>query len=119
MEIQKDLATTQIDTFKDALEKSQRVEQARFQVRTFQVKRHGASSSTTGRGDQNVPHPKFGEVGVEFESQEHREELHPEGLPIEGDNRGLSPKEVRHPLLEQAVDIMVRQTTLRMLVGEK
>ncbi|XP_071928113.1 uncharacterized protein [Coffea arabica] len=60
VEIQKDLATAQIDTFKGALEKAQRVERARFQVRTFQAKRRGASSSTLGRGDQNVPPPKFG-----------------------------------------------------------
>ena len=60
MKIQKDLATTQINTFKDAHEKAQRMEQTRFQVRTFQTKRRGASSSTIGRGDQNVPPPKFG-----------------------------------------------------------
>ncbi|XP_027118577.2 uncharacterized protein [Coffea arabica] len=60
VEIQKDLAAAQIDTFKDALEKAQRVEQARSQVRTFQAKRRGASSSTPSRGDQNVPPPKFG-----------------------------------------------------------
>ena len=61
----------------------------------------------------------LGGVRVEFESQGHREEFHPEGLKVEGDNRSLSPKEVLHPLLEQAVDIVVRQTTPRMLVGEK
>nr|XP_027098878.1 uncharacterized protein LOC113718157 [Coffea arabica] len=60
VEIQKDLAAAQIDTFKDSLEKAQRVEQARFQVRTFQAKKRGASSSTPGRGDQNLPPPKFG-----------------------------------------------------------
>ncbi|XP_071924856.1 uncharacterized protein [Coffea arabica] len=60
VEIQKDLAAAQIDTFKDALEKAQRVEQARSQVRTFQAKRRGASTSTPGRSDQNVPPPKFG-----------------------------------------------------------
>ena len=48
VEIQKNLAATQINTFKDALEKAQRVEKARFQVWTFQAKRRGASSSTTG-----------------------------------------------------------------------
>nr|XP_027098907.1 uncharacterized protein LOC113718187 [Coffea arabica] len=60
MKIQKDLATAQIDTFKNALDKAQRVEQARLQVRTFQAKKRGASSSAPGRDDQNVPHPKFG-----------------------------------------------------------
>ncbi|XP_027118548.2 uncharacterized protein [Coffea arabica] len=60
VEIQKDLAAAQIDTFKDALEKAQRVEQARSQVRTFQAKKRGASTSTPGRSDQNVPPPKFG-----------------------------------------------------------
>ena len=59
-EIQKGLAVAQIDTFKDAFEKAQLVEQTQFQVRTFQAKRRGASGSTSGRGDQNVPPPKFG-----------------------------------------------------------
>ena len=56
---------------------------------------------------------------MEFEFQGHREELPPEGLKVEGDNRGLSPKEVLHLLLAQVVDIMVRQTTLKILVGTK
>ncbi|XP_027157418.1 uncharacterized protein LOC113758945 [Coffea eugenioides] len=60
VEIQKDSAAAQIDTFKDALEKAQRVEQARFQVWTFQTKRRGTSSSAPGRGDHNMPPPKFG-----------------------------------------------------------
>nr|XP_027124217.1 uncharacterized protein LOC113740903 [Coffea arabica] len=54
VKIQKDLAAAQIDTFKDALDKAQRVEQARLQVRTFQAKKRGASSSAPGRG---VPTP--------------------------------------------------------------
>ncbi|XP_027152186.1 uncharacterized protein LOC113752265 [Coffea eugenioides] len=60
VKIQKDLAAAQIDTFKDALDKAQRVEQARLQVRTFQAKKRGASSSAPGRGDQDAPPPKFG-----------------------------------------------------------
>ena len=48
------------------------------------------------------------EVWVEFESKEHQEELHQEGLTTEEDNRRLSPKEVQHLLLEGAVDIVVR-----------
>ncbi|XP_027152140.1 uncharacterized protein LOC113752211 [Coffea eugenioides] len=60
VEIQKDLAVAQFDTFKDALEKSQRVEQTRFQVQTYQAKRRSTSSSAPARGDQNVPPPKFG-----------------------------------------------------------
>ncbi|XP_071905704.1 uncharacterized protein [Coffea arabica] len=50
VEIQKELAAAQIDTFKDALDKAQRVEQAQFQVRTFQAKKRSASSSAPGRG---------------------------------------------------------------------
>ncbi|XP_071902640.1 uncharacterized protein [Coffea arabica] len=60
VKIQKDLAAAQIDTFKDALDKAQRVEQARLQVRTFHAKKRDASSGTSGRGDQNVPSSKFG-----------------------------------------------------------
>ncbi|XP_027066849.1 uncharacterized protein [Coffea arabica] len=83
VEIQKDLATAQIDTFKDALENGQRVEQTRFQVRTFQAKRRGASSNTTGRVDQNVPHPKFGRGtgGVRISGT-------PRGAPSRGAHNG-------------------------------
>ena len=59
------------------------------------------------------------EVRVEFKSQEHREEFHPKRLKVEGDNRGLSPKVVLHSLLEQDADIVIKQTTPRMLVGKR
>ncbi|XP_027169537.1 uncharacterized protein LOC113769273 [Coffea eugenioides] len=39
VEIQEALAVVQIDTFVEALEKSQRVESARFQVKTFQTRK--------------------------------------------------------------------------------
>ncbi|XP_071914062.1 uncharacterized protein [Coffea arabica] len=39
VEIQKDLAVVQINTFSDTVEKFLRVENARFQVRTFQAKK--------------------------------------------------------------------------------
>ena len=41
------LAAAQIDTFTDALEKVQKVKRARFQVKTFQTRKSGASSGTS------------------------------------------------------------------------
>ena len=43
VEIQKDLAVAKHNTFSDAVEKSQRVESARLQVRNFQAKKRGYS----------------------------------------------------------------------------
>ncbi|XP_027155600.1 uncharacterized protein LOC113755967 [Coffea eugenioides] len=59
MEIQKDLAVTQINAFSDAVEKAQRVENAKLQVRNFQAKKRGFSGSSSGQGDKSTP-PKFG-----------------------------------------------------------
>ena len=58
MEIQKDLAVTQINAFSDTLEKEQRVENARLQVRNFQVKKREFPGSSSGQGDKSIP-PKF------------------------------------------------------------
>nr|XP_027121946.1 uncharacterized protein LOC113738868 [Coffea arabica] len=59
VEIQKDLAVAQIHTFSDAVEKALRVENARLQVRNFQVKKRGFSASSSTQGDKGTP-PKFG-----------------------------------------------------------
>ncbi|XP_027067871.1 uncharacterized protein [Coffea arabica] len=54
VEIQKDLAVAQINTFSDAIEKALRVENARFQV-TFQTKKWGWSGSSLGKEDESSP----------------------------------------------------------------
>ncbi|XP_027127781.1 uncharacterized protein [Coffea arabica] len=59
VEIQKDLAVAQINIFSDAVEKALRVENARLQVRNFQVKKRGFSASSSNQGDKGTP-PKFG-----------------------------------------------------------
>nr|XP_027118547.1 uncharacterized protein LOC113735755 [Coffea arabica] len=59
VEIQKDLAVAQIHTFSNAVEKALRVENARLQVRNFQVKKRGFSASSSTQGDKGTP-PKFG-----------------------------------------------------------
>ncbi|XP_071933823.1 uncharacterized protein [Coffea arabica] len=59
VEIQKDLAVAQINTFSDVVEKVQQVESTRLQVRTFQVKKRGLPGSSSGQGNKNAP-PKFG-----------------------------------------------------------
>ncbi|XP_027071942.1 uncharacterized protein [Coffea arabica] len=60
VEIQKDLDVAQITTFSDAVEKALRAENARLQVRNFQVRKRGLSGARgtqprggqTGRGQQ-------------------------------------------------------------------
>ena len=59
MEIQKDLAVAQINAFREAVEKAQRVESARLQVRNFQDKKRGFPGSSSRQGNRSTP-PKFG-----------------------------------------------------------
>ena len=62
------------------------------------------------------------EVRVEPELQGHqKEELPLEDLKVKEDknNRGLPSKEFLHPLLVQAVDIMVRQIIPRTIAEKK
>ncbi|XP_071921807.1 uncharacterized protein [Coffea arabica] len=59
VEIQKDLAVAQINTFSEVVEKALRVENARLQVRNFQVKKRGFFASSSTQGDKSTP-PKFG-----------------------------------------------------------
>nr|XP_027066672.1 uncharacterized protein LOC113692458 [Coffea arabica] len=59
VEIQKDLAVTQINTFSDVVGKALRAENARFQVWNFQVRKRGFSRGSSTQGDKSTP-PKFG-----------------------------------------------------------
>ncbi|XP_071925688.1 uncharacterized protein [Coffea arabica] len=59
VEIQKDLAVAQLSTFSDAVEKAQRVEDARLQVRNFQTKKRGFPGSSSEQEDKSTP-PKSG-----------------------------------------------------------
>ena len=62
VEIQKDLAAAQINTFGEALEKAQRVESATLQVKAFQTRKRGAPSENLGKVDseQDAPPSKIG-----------------------------------------------------------
>ena len=62
MEIQEALAAAQINTFTEVLEKIQRIEIARAQVRVFHAKRRGAPvrSQGQGQGDLDMPPSKVG-----------------------------------------------------------
>ena len=59
VEIQKDLVVAQCNTFSDAVEKAQRVESAKLQVRNFQAKKRAIPESSSEQGDKTTP-PKFG-----------------------------------------------------------
>ena len=52
----------QINIFTEVLEKAQRIEIARVQVKVFHARKKGVSSRDQGQeqGDQNMPSPKVG-----------------------------------------------------------
>ncbi|XP_071905688.1 uncharacterized protein [Coffea arabica] len=86
VEIQKDLAVAQINIFSDAVEKALRVENARLQVRNFQVKKRGFSASSSTQGDKGAP-PKFGRgAGGGRQSGMTR------GTPPRGGHNGRGPQ---------------------------
>ncbi|XP_027172053.1 uncharacterized protein LOC113771683 [Coffea eugenioides] len=86
VEIQKDLAVAQINIFSDAVEKALRVENARLQVRNFQVKKRGFSASSSTQGDKGTP-PKFGRgAGGGRQSGMTR------GTPPRGGHNGRGPQ---------------------------
>ena len=58
MEIQEGLAAAQISTFTEALEKTQRVESARLQVKDFHAKKRGTPSHPLGQADKGAPPSK-------------------------------------------------------------
>nr|XP_027066068.1 uncharacterized protein LOC113691937 [Coffea arabica]XP_027066079.1 uncharacterized protein LOC113691946 [Coffea arabica] len=59
IEIQKDLAVVQINTFSDTVEKALRVENTRLQVRNFQAKKRAIPENSLGKRDKSTP-LKFG-----------------------------------------------------------
>nr|XP_027090534.1 uncharacterized protein LOC113711575 [Coffea arabica] len=72
-----DLAVAQINTFNGAVEKALRVENARLQVRNFQVRKRGFPENNSGQGEKGNP-PKF-ERGTE-------------GVRLPGVSQGISPR---------------------------
>nr|XP_027120597.1 uncharacterized protein LOC113737588 [Coffea arabica] len=77
VEIQKDLAVAQLSTFSDAVEKAQRVENARLQVKNFQTKKRGFPGSSSEKGGKSTP-PKIGRVNG--------------GVQLPGISSGASPR---------------------------
>nr|XP_027082213.1 uncharacterized protein LOC113704513 [Coffea arabica] len=70
VEIQEGLAAVKISTFTEVLEKAQRVESVRLQVRDFHAKKRGTSSNPSGQADKSAPPFKKGKGtgGVEISS---------------------------------------------------
>ena len=64
VEIQEVLAAAQINTFIEVLEKAQRIEIAKTQVKDFHARKRGAPSGGQGQGlgqgDRGMPPPKVG-----------------------------------------------------------
>nr|XP_027077740.1 uncharacterized protein LOC113701339 [Coffea arabica] len=83
VEIQEGLAAAQISTFTEVLEKAQRVESARLQVRDFHAKKRGTSSNPSGQADKSAPPFKKGKGtgGVEISNM-------PKGTQSRGDRNG-------------------------------
>nr|XP_027076013.1 uncharacterized protein LOC113699855 [Coffea arabica] len=61
VEIQEDLAVAQINTCTEILEKAQKIEIARAQIRNFHAKRRGVPGGSQGpaQSDRNMPFPKI------------------------------------------------------------
>ena len=59
MEIQEGLAAAQIFTFTETLEKAQKVESARLQVRDFHTKKRNISSYSSGQASKSAPPSKM------------------------------------------------------------
>ncbi|XP_027177957.1 uncharacterized protein LOC113777109 [Coffea eugenioides] len=60
MKIQEGLAATQISTFTETLEKAQRIESARLQVRDFHNRKRNFSSSASGQASKSAQPSKMG-----------------------------------------------------------
>ena len=60
MKIQEGLAAAQITSFSDAIERAQRIESAKAQVRVFNARKKNAPSGSGGPVDAYAPPPKFG-----------------------------------------------------------
>nr|XP_027077044.1 uncharacterized protein LOC113700802 [Coffea arabica] len=85
VEIQKDLAVAQINIFSDAVEKALRVENARLQVRNFQVKKRGFSAVVRPKGIKG-PLPSLEEEPGEEGNGMTR------GTPPRGGHNGRGPQ---------------------------
>lgn len=76
MEIQEILVAAQINSFSEAVEKAQRVERAKAQVRSFNARKRNAPSSSRGPLDVAAPTPKIGrDMGKENPSGALRESM--------------------------------------------
>ena len=60
LEIQETLAAAPISTFGEALERAQMIENAKSQLKAFQVRKRSVSSSNPEKSRENAPHPKAG-----------------------------------------------------------
>ena len=60
LEIQEALVAAQINTFGEALERVQRVESAKSQLRAFQARKRSTSSGNLGKPRENALPPKAG-----------------------------------------------------------
>ena len=60
VKIQEGLAAAQISTFTESLEKAQRVESVKVQVRNFRAQKRGVSSNLLGQVNKSAPPPKMG-----------------------------------------------------------
>nr|XP_027067797.1 uncharacterized protein LOC113693461 [Coffea arabica] len=83
------LAATQIFTFTEALEKAQRVESARLQVRDFHNRKRNFSSSASGQASKSAQPSKMGrEIGGIRTTGASREALSSEGRSGPAQARG-------------------------------
>ncbi|XP_027171662.1 uncharacterized protein LOC113771260 [Coffea eugenioides] len=89
VEIHEGLATAQISTFTEPLEKAQRVESARLQVRDFHTKKWSTPNYSSGQASKSAPPPKMGRGTGEIRTAgAPREALSSGGRNGQGQARG-------------------------------
>ncbi|XP_071933721.1 putative glutamine amidotransferase YLR126C [Coffea arabica] len=100
------------------LEKVQRIEIARAQVKAFHARKKGASSGDQGQeqGDLGMPPSKVGRGASGVRILEISKGVTLRGALGGEDNREVSHKEIKH---QSFMDIVEKSTILRIIVGER
>ena len=121
VEIQETLAAVQIDTFIEALEKAQRIEIVRAQVKAFHVRKKSTPTSTHEKPKENVTPSKVRRTDFPHYplwTFRQLEEGSIRGVQIgKGQQEREFLKKAKKWLLTWLVDTVKRQIILRMNVG--
>ena len=117
VEIQEGLAAAQISTFTEVLEKAQRVESARLQVRDFHAKKRGTPSNPPEQANKGALTFKKKKDREELRQSVHQKGLNQEETTMDEINREEHAQVVKLWLLKLFVVIVASSTIRKMIVG--